>query len=94
MWHVSVAVKVVTSFADPHKSEVLPDLLMKVLTHWGCCWMLKTIRLVGNKGWVKGDIEKGTLTAVTDGSYIKEIWPGLCSVVFILDCGGKSGGIV
>ena len=89
-----VAVKAVASFADAPESEILPDCLMDVLKEWGCCWMWKTLRLIGDEDWIKGAIERGTLTAVTDGSYIKEVCPGLCSAAFILECSEKNGRII
>jgi hypothetical protein len=100
MWEIytsrdgGVAVKAVTSFADPPKSEVLPDCLVEVLKDWGCCWMWKTLRLLGDEDWIKGADEQRTLAAVTDGSYIKEICPGLCSAAVILECSKMSGRII
>ena len=91
---VPLAMKAVASFADAPETEILPDCLMDVMKEWGCCWMWKTLRLTGDKDWIKGAIERGTLTAVTDGSYIKEICPGLCSAAFILECNEKSGRII
>ena len=34
-----VAVKAVTSFADPPESKVMTNGPMEVLKEWGCCWM-------------------------------------------------------
>ena len=48
-----VAVKAVASFADALESEILRDYLMEVLKEWGCCWMWKTLRLIGDKDWIK-----------------------------------------
>ena len=56
--------------------------------------MWKTLKIVGAASWIKGAIERGTLTLVTDGSYIREICPGLCSAAFILECSEKSGRII
>ena len=56
--------------------------------------MWKTLRLIGDEDWIKGAIARGTLTAVTDGSYIKEVCPGLCSAACILECSEKSGRII
>ena len=84
-----VAVKAVASFVDAPESEILPECLMEVLKEWGCRWMWKTLRLIGDEDWMGG-----TLTAVTDGSYIKEVCPGLCSAAFILECSEKKGRII
>ena len=85
--------KAVVSLADAPESKLLPDCLMEVLKELGYCWMRKALRLIGDKDWTTGAIERGTLLAVTDGSYIKEICPGLCSAAFILECNEKSGRI-
>ena len=42
---------------------------------------------------IKEAIEGGTLVAVTDGSYIKERYPHLCSAAFILECSKGSGWV-
>ena len=56
--------------------------------------MWKTLRLMGEDGWLKRAIERGTLVAVTDGSYMRELLPSLCSAAFILKCSEGSGRIV
>ena len=56
--------------------------------------MWKTLRLIGDKNWINGAIERGMPTTITDGSYIKEVCPGLCSAAFILECSEKSGRII
>lgn len=48
--------------------------------------MWKALRLQGNDGWLEEAIAHGTLRAVTDGSYIRELHPELCSAAFILEC--------
>ena len=53
--------------------------------------MWKSLRLVGSDEWIKDEIEGGNLGAVTDGSYIKERYPHLCSAAFILECSKGSG---
>ena len=49
---------------------------------------------MGEDGWLKRAIERGTLVAVTDGSYMRELLPSLCSAAFILKCSEGSGRIV
>ena len=56
--------------------------------------MWDSLRLYGNEGWVKGSIERSSLICVTDGSYIKEMLPDLCSAAFILECTEGTGRIV
>ena len=56
--------------------------------------MWKPLRILGNDGWIKEAIEGGTLVAVTDGSYMREMYPDICSAAFILECSKGSGRIV
>jgi hypothetical protein len=41
--------------------------------------------------WLKEAIEENTLVAVTDGSYMKEIYPDMNSCAFILECSRGRG---
>jgi hypothetical protein len=43
--------------------------------------------------WLEHAISVGTLVAVTDGSYICEIYPNLCSASFVLECSKGCGRV-
>jgi hypothetical protein len=77
------AVSILATAAAPDEVE-LPETLFDVLREWGCTWIWKSLRLVGDDGWILDSIAAGTLVAVTDGSYIREMYPNLCSCAFIL----------
>ncbi len=47
--------------------------------------------MVSNNDWIKEAIEDGSCIAVTDGSYIKQVYPKLCANVFIME-GLKGSG--
>ena len=50
---------------------------------------LHTVRhshMTGKTNWVAQAISKNSLVAVTEGYYIKEHYPNLCSVAFVLEC--------
>jgi hypothetical protein len=44
--------------------------------------------------WISKSITNSTLVAVTDGSYIRELFPNLCSAAFVLECSAGHGRIV
>jgi hypothetical protein len=46
------------------------------------------------ESWLHDSIADGLLVAVTNGLYIREIYPNLCSAVFILECSKGRGRIV
>ena len=55
--------------------------------------MWKSLQLVGSDEWIKDAIEGWNIVAVTNGSYIKERYPHLCSAAFILECSKGSGRV-
>ena len=57
-------------------------------------WMWRSLQILGNDGWLKRAIERRTLVAVTDGAYMREMCPNVCSADFILECREGSGQIV
>jgi hypothetical protein len=42
--------------------------------------------VTGGTDWIAQAIADNSLVAVTDGSYIKEHYPELCSAAFVLEC--------
>ncbi len=48
----------------------------------------------GGTSWIARAIRDRSLVAVTDGSYIKQIYPNLCLAAFILECSQGSGWII
>jgi hypothetical protein len=45
----------------------------------------------GGTEWIRQSILDGSLVAVTDGLYIRELYPHLCSAAFILECSNGQG---
>ncbi len=50
--------------------------------------------MMGGISWLHDSIVDGALIAVTDGSYIRERFPNLCSAPFVLECSNGRGQIV
>ena len=48
--------------------------------------MWKSLRIVGDEQWIRQYIERGTVVSVTDGSYMREMYPHVSSAAFILEC--------
>jgi hypothetical protein len=59
---------------------------LDVLRGWGQTWIWNDLKVTGGTDWVAQSISKNSLVAVTDGSYIKEHYPDLCSAAFVLEC--------
>ena len=71
-----------------------PDTILEVLREWGCLWMWESMTLFGDDNWMVESIRAGSLYAVTDGSYIRERFPDLCSAAFVLECQEGRGRVV
>ena len=87
------AVAIMLTVAAPHPPD-LSTCFLDVLVEWGSTWMWENLQLIGDEGWLEISIRDGSVLAVTDGSYIKELYPNLCSVSFILECTKGRGRII
>jgi hypothetical protein len=65
----------------------------QVLLKWERTWMWDNIRWNGDDNWIAESIRQGTCMAVTDGSYMKTLYPDIHSAAFVLECKNKSGKI-
>jgi hypothetical protein len=43
--------------------------------------------------WLEHAIAEGMLVVVTDGSYIRELYPNHCSRAFVMECSSGLGGV-
>ena len=68
----------VQSTCSPAQEPEPAESFLDVLREWGHTWLWDDLRLVGDTGWLADAIGDGTLVAVTDSSYIKEMYPNLC----------------
>jgi hypothetical protein len=67
-----------------------------LLREWGHTWMWEGLKLSGEGeddtgAWLSNAIRNNTLVAVTDGSYMKELYPNMNSCAFIFECSGGGG---
>ena len=81
----------ITSFTGNPPPTELPLTFRQVLIEWGHTWMWEGLKLSGDGedndyAWLREAIEEGTLVAVTDGSYMKELYRDMNSCAFILEC--------
>jgi hypothetical protein len=72
----------------------LPATFLDVLQGWGHTWIWNEMIVVEGTEWLAQAIAGGVLIAVTDGSYIWEYYPVLCSAAFILECKYSGGHVV
>ncbi len=80
----------VATFATP---AGLPSTFKKILMSWGNTWLRDHLTITGGDYWIHQAIAKGMLVAVTDGSYLRELYPNICSAPFVLECSKGQGRI-
>jgi len=71
-----------------------PRTFMDVLHSWGNTWLWDNLSLTGDHGWINTAISEGNLLAVTDGSFLREHYPNLCSAAFVLECTKGRGHVI
>ena len=91
---VGLAVLTIVSHAPPAAAKDIPDHFLDVLQEWGCAWMWKNLQFIGGDDWIAEAITDNSLVACTDGSYIRELYPDLCSAAFIMECSRGRGRLV
>ena len=50
--------------------------------------------LVGKEDWIEKAIANCSCVAVTDGSYMRELYPNVCSTAFIFECTDGTGRLI
>ncbi len=83
----------ITSTARETQDTVGPTTSLEVLCEWGCSWLWEHMTIVGGLEWIAQAITAGSLVAVTDGLYIRQLYH-LCSAAFILECSYSRGQLV
>jgi hypothetical protein len=56
--------------------------------------MWEQLHIVGNNHWIQDSIQAEECIAVTDGSYMKDLYPNLNSAAFIFECSKGRGRLI
>jgi hypothetical protein len=86
-WHL-------LSTAPTAEDDPDPTTFLEVLELWGNTWLWDNMSVSGGTEWIGQSILDGSLVAVTDGLYIRELYPHLCSAAFVLECGKGQGHVI
>ncbi len=83
-----------TSLAHEVTPALAPWTFMDVLQSWGNTRLWENISMARGYNWLHEAITDGSLLVVTDGSYIRELYPNLCSATFVLECKKGQGHLI
>jgi hypothetical protein len=81
----------ITSMAREAQEPPGSTTFVEVLREWGCSWLWGYISIEGGTDWIAQAIMAGSLVAIMDGSYKRQLYPNLCSAAFVLECSHGSG---
>ncbi len=84
----------ITSTARKAPTAPIPNSFLAILHEWGCTWQWEYMRVEGGTEWILEAIQDGSLIAVTDGSFIRQLHPNLFSAAFVLECMKRRGKII
>ena len=84
----------VFSHTDTPPSPLRHDSFLDVLVKWGSTWMWDSMVLVGKDDWIEKAIANRSCVSVTYGSYMRELYPNVCSTAFIFECTNGTGRLI
>jgi hypothetical protein len=76
----------ITSTVCKAPTAPISNSFLAVLSKWGCAWLWEHMRVEGGTKWISEAIQDGSLIAVTDGSYIRQLHLNLCLAAFVPEC--------
>jgi hypothetical protein len=88
---VALAVKSMISYLPHPPTKANPASFWEVIRAWGNDWMWDNVSIMGDLDWIVALIADNSCIAVTDGSYLKEMYPHLNSAAFVLECSKGHG---
>lgn len=81
----------VTSLINPPSSPTPSSHFLDVIHQWPNGRIWRDLKVTGNGTWIYDAIREGTLLSISDGSYIRELHPQLCSTAVMMECTSGRG---
>jgi hypothetical protein len=91
---ISLAVIGVQSYSPPLPEKQRETSFWEIVQSWGQTWLWENLQIVGDTSWLSEAIQDNSLGAVTDGSYMKEMYPLLNSAAFVFECSKGRGRLM
>jgi hypothetical protein len=85
--------KVIICHANEPWVPSSPSDFWEVLRKWQRTWMWDNLQWVGDNDWLSTAISEGTCIAVTDRSYMKDLYPNINLAAVVLECWWGRGRI-
>jgi hypothetical protein len=85
--------KAIICHADEPQFTGSPSDFWEVLRKWQRTWMWENLQWVGEEDWLLMAIAEGTCIAMTDGMYMKDLYPNINLAAVVLECSWGRGRI-
>ncbi len=76
----------IITYAEGLPAHTQPTAFWEVLQKWQQMWMWENLQWVGADNWIAEAMKEETCIAVTDGSYMKELYLNIHSTALVLEC--------
>jgi hypothetical protein len=80
------AEKAVVSYADKAPKTPQPTTFWEVLRKWQREWIWENLQWIGDNWCITCAIEEGTCMAVTDGLYMRDLYPQIHLSALVFEC--------
>jgi hypothetical protein len=91
---ITLGVISVSSHTPQPPEKEAPSSFWSIAESWGNTWMWENLQILGDIGWIAEATADNTLLAITNGSYMKELYPHLNSAAFVLECAKGRGRLM
>ena len=81
-------------YSPPPPPEIKLLSFWEVLEKWESTWLWDKVNMVGDDTWLAEAIINNTLLAVTDGSFMRTMYPDMSVCAFIMECTKGRGKLV
>ena len=83
-----------TSVAPTVDEVIAPTTILEVIRGWKQGWFSRKFEIIGDVDWLIPAVAAGSVLAVADGSYIRELFIDANSCAFVLECQEGRGRIL
>jgi hypothetical protein len=82
----NIGVHNVELYAPRPPVRTTPTNFWETIQGWGNEWLWDNLVIMGDTSWIDESIADNSCVAVTDGSYMKDVYLNLNSAAFIFEC--------
>jgi hypothetical protein len=90
----ALVVKSIILHSPRPPTQATPLTFWEVIRGWGNTWMWDNLAITGNLDWIAASIADNSCVPVTDGLYMKDLYPYLNSAAFVLECSKSRGRLM